>query len=81
MYSLNRVADDPQGQARLAAFQQGMKQLGWTDGGNVRIDVRWGADDVDRERRHAAELVALAPSPLGVTVPPSVLTRADEVIE
>ncbi|MGC1703986.1 MAG: ABC transporter substrate-binding protein, partial [Pseudolabrys sp.] len=56
-----RAADDPQGQARLAAFQQGMQQLGWTDGGNVRIDVRWGADDVDRERRYAAELVALAP--------------------
>ena len=48
---MNRTADDPQGQARLAAFQQGMQQLGWTDGGNVRIDVRWGADDLDRERR------------------------------
>ena len=48
---MNRAADDPQGQARLAAFQQGMQKLGWTDGGNVRIDVRWGADDVDRERR------------------------------
>jgi putative tryptophan/tyrosine transport system substrate-binding protein len=58
---MNRAADDPQGQARLAAFQQGMQQLGWTDGGNVRIDVRWGADDVDRERRYAAELIALAP--------------------
>ena len=58
---MNRAADDPQGQARLAAFQQGMQQLGWTDGGNMRIDVRWGADDVDRERRYAAELVALAP--------------------
>jgi putative tryptophan/tyrosine transport system substrate-binding protein len=58
---MNRAADDPQGQARLAAFRQGMQQLGWTDGGNLRIDVRWGADDVDRERRSAAELVALAP--------------------
>jgi putative tryptophan/tyrosine transport system substrate-binding protein len=58
---MNRAADDPQGQARLAAFQQRLQQLGWTDGGNVRIDARWGADDVDRERRYAAELVALAP--------------------
>jgi len=58
---MNRAADDPQGQARLAAFQQGMQQLGWTDGGNLRMDVRWGADDVDRESRSAAELVALAP--------------------
>ena len=58
---MNRTADDPQGQARLAAFQQRLQQLGWTDGGNVRIDTRWGADDVESERRYASELVALAP--------------------
>ena len=58
---MNRAADDPQGQARLAVFKQNLQQLGWTDGGNVRIDVRWGADDIDAERRYAAELVALAP--------------------
>jgi ABC-type uncharacterized transport system substrate-binding protein len=58
---MNRAADDLEGKARLAAFQQGLQQLGWTDGVNVRIDTRWGADDVDRERRYAAELVALAP--------------------
>ena len=58
---MNRAAEDPQGQARVAAFKQNLQQLGWTDGGNVRIDVRWGADDVDAERRYAAELVALAP--------------------
>ena len=57
---MNR-ADDPEGRARIAAFLQGLQQLGWTDGGNVRIDTRWGADDADRERRYAAELVALAP--------------------
>jgi putative tryptophan/tyrosine transport system substrate-binding protein len=58
---MNRASDDPQGQSRVAAFQQRLQQLGWTDGGNVRIDTRWGADDVDLERRYAAELVALAP--------------------
>jgi len=58
---MNRAADDPQGQARLAAFQQRLQQLGWTEGGNVRIDTRWGADDVERERKYAAELVALEP--------------------
>jgi putative ABC transport system substrate-binding protein len=58
---MNRASDDPQGQARVAAFQQRLQQLGWTDGGNVRIDTRWGADDVDQERRAAAELVAMAP--------------------
>src|SRR5262249_60400656 len=58
---MNRAADDPQGQARLAVFQQRLQQLGWTDGGNVRIDTRWGADDVEGERKSAAELVALKP--------------------
>src|SRR6516164_10872025 len=58
---MNRAVDDPDGQARLAAFKQNLQQLGWTDGGNVRIDTRWGEDDVERERRYAAELVALAP--------------------
>ena len=58
---MNRAANDPDGQARLAAFKQNLQQLGWTDGGNVRIDTRWGEDDVERERRYAAELVALAP--------------------
>src|SRR5262249_41384721 len=46
---------------RLATFLQALQELGWTDGRNVRIDVRWGAGDADRNRRHAAELVALAP--------------------
>ena len=45
----------------LAAFLQGLQQLGWTDGRNVRIDTRWGAGDADRIRRYAAELVALTP--------------------
>jgi putative tryptophan/tyrosine transport system substrate-binding protein len=58
---MNVAADDPQGQARLAAFQQVLQQLGWSDGRNVRIDTRWSENDVDRDRRYAAELVALAP--------------------
>jgi ABC-type uncharacterized transport system substrate-binding protein len=53
------AADDPEGQARLAAFAQALKQSGWNEGRNLRIDTRWArADDV---HRHAAELVALAP--------------------
>src|SRR5215831_12055243 len=47
--------------ARLAAFLDGLQQLGWTDGRNVRIDIRWPAASADRNRRHAAELVGLAP--------------------
>jgi putative tryptophan/tyrosine transport system substrate-binding protein len=58
---MNRAADSPEGQARLAAFLQALHQLGWSDGRNVRIDTRWGEDIVERERRSAAELDALAP--------------------
>jgi len=58
---MNRAAGDPDGQSRLTAFQQGLQRLGWTDGSNFRIDIRWGEDVVDRQRKAAAELVALAP--------------------
>ena len=59
---MNWAADDnPEGQARLAAFQQALQQLGWGDGRNVRVDIRWGGTDVERLRTYAAELVALAP--------------------
>jgi len=54
------AADAPEGAPRLAAFVQGLQQLGWTDGRNVRIETRWAADS-DHLRRYAAELVALAP--------------------
>jgi putative ABC transport system substrate-binding protein len=55
------AADDPEGQARLAAFAQGLRQSGWTIGRNVQIDTRWAAGDAERFRRYGAELVALAP--------------------
>ena len=58
---VSRIADDPEEQARLAAFVQGLQELGWTEGRNVRIDYRWAAGDADRSRTYAAELVALAP--------------------
>src|SRR5262249_33815505 len=58
---MNTAADDPTGQARLLAFAQALAQSGWTDGRNVRVDIRWGAGDSERIRRYAAELVALAP--------------------
>ena len=68
------AADGPDAQANIAAFLQGMQQLGWTDGRNVRIDYRWGAGDTDLIRKHAAELAALAPDVIfatgGVTVGP-----------
>ena len=55
------ATDNPEGQARFAAFAQGLQQLGWTDGRNVRIDIRSAAGNVDDARKYAAELVALAP--------------------
>jgi putative ABC transport system substrate-binding protein len=58
---MNTTADNPQGQARVAAFQEVLQQLGWSGGRNVQIDTRWGANDPDRDRRYAAELAALAP--------------------
>jgi putative ABC transport system substrate-binding protein len=45
----------------VTAFKQGLQELGWTDGGNVRIDYRHGLGDADRYRGYAADLVALAP--------------------
>ena len=58
---INRTADNPEGQAAVAAFRQALQQLGWSDGRNAQINIRWGVNDVERDRRDAAELVALAP--------------------
>ena len=63
---------DPEAQARVTAFPQGLQQLGWTVGRNVRIDYRWGAVDADHSRRYAAELVALAPDVILAVASPAV---------
>jgi putative ABC transport system substrate-binding protein len=55
------AAEDPENKNRIAAFQQGLQELGWTNGRNVRIDYRLGGGDADRIRSTAAELVALEP--------------------
>src|SRR5215471_20080673 len=55
------TADDADYQARVGAFLQGLQQLGWSIGQNVRIDTRWATSNPADIRRHAAELVALAP--------------------
>jgi putative tryptophan/tyrosine transport system substrate-binding protein len=69
---MNLAADDPEAQARLAAFRKGLQELGWIDGRNVRIDYRWGPGDADRMRTYAAELVALAPDVILATGSPTV---------
>jgi putative tryptophan/tyrosine transport system substrate-binding protein len=58
---MNRAADNPEGQDRLAAFHQGLQELGWGVGRNVRIETHWSEDNADPTVKHAAELVALAP--------------------
>jgi putative ABC transport system substrate-binding protein len=57
----NLASDDPEGQTRNATFLQALQELGWTDGRNVRIEIRWGAGDPNLYRRYAMELVAFAP--------------------
>ena len=69
---LSFAADDPEALASVGAFLQGLQQLGWTDGRNVRIDYRWGANDAERGRRYAVELIALAPDVILVSGSPAV---------
>jgi putative ABC transport system substrate-binding protein len=53
--------NDPEGRRRLSAFTQALVDLGWTDGRNVRMDLRWGGADINRMRALAQELVGLKP--------------------
>jgi len=53
--------DDPESRPRIAAFIEGLQQLGWIVGRNIQLEIRWGAADAVRSRRYAAELAALAP--------------------
>ena len=60
---MNANPDNPIAQGRIAKFREGLEQLGWTDGRNLRIELRWGwpADDANLMRAYATEMVALAP--------------------
>ena len=58
---MNLAAEDPEGQGRYSAFAQGLEELGWRDGRNIRIETRWGAGNIGDIRKYAAELVALTP--------------------
>jgi putative tryptophan/tyrosine transport system substrate-binding protein len=79
------VSADPEGQANLAAFLNTLQGLGWTAGRNVRIEVRWMGDDVERLKTYAAELVALAPEVIFCSTTPVVaeisrLTRTIPIV-
>ena len=79
---MNFTSDDPVSQDRLAAFVQGLQELGWTVGRNLQIDYRWGAGNVERYRTFAAELVALTPDILVTVGAPAVeaLQRATRTV-
>ena len=64
---MSTAADDPETQARVVAFAQELQRLGWTDGRNVRLDIRWPAGDIWRIRQYAAEFAALAPDVIVAT--------------
>src|SRR5262249_30713413 len=58
---LPAVANDPEFQARMGAFQQGLQEAGWSIGRNVQLDIRWATPDAAKIRQQTTELVALAP--------------------
>src|SRR5207253_9717936 len=64
---------DPDGRARLTAFVKTLEELGWSEGRNLHLDIRWGPDDPNRYPRQAAELVATGPD---VLVAPTSFTVA-----
>jgi putative ABC transport system substrate-binding protein len=70
---MNIAADDPQSMTRITRFLQGLQQLGWTEGHNVRIDYRWAAGETARFHKYAEELLALAPDVILAVALPSVV--------
>jgi putative tryptophan/tyrosine transport system substrate-binding protein len=70
--ALMAVAEnDSEARARVAAFRQGLRELGWREGQNISIEFRWTADNVDLMQRYAAELVGLAPDLIVALSPPA----------
>jgi len=79
---IGQAETDPEGQARVKAFREGLEKLGWTDGRNLQIDYRWLGGDVSRLSTYAPELVRLAPDVIMVNGTPSLaaLQRATKTI-
>ena len=79
---MNTGADEPESQARLAAFMQGLQEFGWAVGRNVRIDYRWTPGDAVHLRKSAEELVALRPEAILAGVGPTTpaLQRASRTV-
>jgi putative ABC transport system substrate-binding protein len=82
---MNLAADDAEGQARVAAFLQGLQEAGWVVGRNAQIDIRWGMGDPERIRKNVTELLALTPDVVFATTFPIVMelqqaTRAVPIV-
>jgi putative tryptophan/tyrosine transport system substrate-binding protein len=82
---MNTAADDREGQEGVSAFQQDLQRLGWTIGRNVQIDIRWGENNGDLDRKYATELLALAPDVILASGSPSItalqhLTRTVPIV-
>src|SRR5262249_18739072 len=65
--------NEPVSKARLSAFTQALADLSWTDGRNVRMDVRWSGDDINRIRALALELVGLQPDIIAINSTPATI--------
>ncbi len=79
---LNRAADSSEGKARLAAFQRRLQELGWREGQNLGMEIRWDAEEPELARKGAAELAALAPDVIlaGGTLGVKAMLRASRTI-
>ena len=79
---MNAAATEPDFQSYLAAFMQGLRQLGWTEGQNLRIDVRWNAGDAALARTYAAQLIGLMPDVIlaGSTINLAVIVQATSTV-
>ena len=53
--------NNPEGQARVAALRQRLRELGWLEGRNLKVDYRWSESNIEHARAYAAEIVALDP--------------------
>src|SRR6516165_1055570 len=77
---ISSTENDPQGRRQIAAFQQGLQELGWMEGQNIRIDFRFLGDEPNRLKAYAAELVALKPAVLLASGPTAVVALQQEAM-
>jgi putative ABC transport system substrate-binding protein len=70
-------ADMPIAKAEETAFLEGLQQLGWTPGRDVRMEIRWSGGDEAKARKQAAELIALVPDVIACSLVPELINKKD----